>query len=145
MATAPLPHKSVRLSSVGFNKLYSDVRNDPALAKVIADFIEADPKDALAHVFKLTKRQEAIIGKTSKAQLLKRAEPLLTALRSEEPGDVRFDPNPERKTAAAKAPTKSPTKGGGGENTETCTCAFFVPFWLRRKKRPHKTLPPGFG
>jgi hypothetical protein len=135
MATAPLPHKSVRLSSVGFNKLYADVRKDPALAKVIADFIEADPKDALAHVFKLTKRQEEIIGKTPKADLLKRAEPLLTALRSEAPGDLRFDPHPERKAV---------TKGGGGESTETCTCAFFLPFWLRRKKpKPH--LPPGLG
>jgi hypothetical protein len=123
MATAPLPHKSVRLSSVGFNKLYADVRNDPALARVIADFIEADPKDALAHVFNLTKRQEEIIGKTPKAQLLKRAEPLLTALRSEAPGDLRFDPHPERKSAA-KGPAKSPTKGGGGEHVETCTCAF---------------------
>jgi hypothetical protein len=140
MATPPLPHKSVRLSSVGFNKLYADVRNDPALAKVIADFIEADPKDALAHVFKLTKRQEEIIGRTSKAELLKRAEPLLTALRSETPGDLRFDPNPERKSAAATGPTKSPPKGGGGEHTETCTCAFAVPFWLRRKKKPPKAV-----
>ena len=126
MATQPLPHKSVRLSSVGFNKLYADVRNDPALAKVIADFIEADPKDALAHVFKLTKRQEEIVGKTPKAELLKRAKPLLTALRSEAPGNLRFDPHPERKSAAkstAKGPTKSPTKGGGGYDTDTCTCA----------------------
>jgi hypothetical protein len=122
MATPPLPHKSVRLSSVGFNKLYADVRNDPALAKVIADFIEADPKDALAHVFKLTKRQEEIVGKTPKAELLKRAKPLLTALRSEAPGNLRFDPHPERKSAA-KGPTKSPTKGGGGYDTDTCTCA----------------------
>ena len=126
MATAPLPHKSVRLSSVGFNKLYADVRKDPALAKVIADFIEADPKDALAHVFKLTKRQEEIIGRTPKADLLKRAKPLLTALRSEAPGNLRFDPHPERKSAAkatTEAPTKSPTKGGGGDNAYTCTCA----------------------
>ena len=126
MATQPLPHKSVRLSSVGFNKLYADVRKDPALAKVIADFIEADPKDALAHVFKLTKRQEEIIGKAPKADLMKRAKPLLTALRSAAPGDLRFDPNPERKSAAkgvTGGPTKSPIKGGGGEFDYTCTCA----------------------
>lgn len=137
MATAPLPHKSVRLSSVGFKKLYTDVRGDPALAKVIADFIEADPKDALAHVFKLTRRQEEIIGKTPKAQLLKRAEPLLAALRSEAPGELRFDPNPERKAVA-----RSPTKGGGGESTETCTCAFVVPFSWLRKHRQHPRPKP---
>jgi hypothetical protein len=127
MATAPLPHKSVRLSSIGFNKLYADVRTDPALAKAIADFIEADPKGALAHVFKLTKRQEEIVGKTPKTDLLKRAKPLLTALRSAAPGDLRFAPRPALASTAkatSGGPTKSPIKGGGGEFADTCTCAF---------------------
>jgi hypothetical protein len=128
MARPPLPNQSVRLSSVGFNKLYAEVRNDPAAAKVIADFIEADPRGALAHVFKLTKRQQAVIEKTADHELLKRAHPLLTALRSEAPGALRFEPHPERKAHT--------TTGGGGENTETCTCAFHVPFVAKKPSRP---------
>jgi hypothetical protein len=118
MATLPLPKQSVRLSKVGFNKLHQQVRGDPAAAKVIADLIEADPHAALTHVFKLTSRQQEIIGKTSKKDLLKRAAPLLAALREDEPGDVRFEPDPERKAGGT----------GGPEHEFTCTCAFHLPF-----------------
>ena len=114
MATPLLPNKSVRLSSIGFNKLYAEVRNDPAAAKLIADYIEADPRGALTHVFKLTKRQQELIEKTADHDLLKRAAPLLRALRSDAPGALRFDPHPGRKVQP----------GGGRLNTETCTCAF---------------------
>jgi hypothetical protein len=117
MATTLLPSQSVRLSSAGFNKIYADLRHDPTAAKIIADYIEEDPKGALAHVFRLTKRQAEAIAKTTKADLLRRAKPLVEALRSEEPANVRFDPNADRKAA----------RPGGGENAYTCTCAFYLP------------------
>ena len=126
MAKPPLPNKSVRLSTIGFNKLYADVRNDPSAAKIIADYIAADPRGALTHVFTLTKRQQELIAKTTDDDLLKRARPLLTALRSDPPGIVRFDPLPRRKAHAS---------GGGGEHTDTCTCAFVLPFGAKRPRR----------
>jgi hypothetical protein len=132
MAKPPLPNKSVRLSTVGFNKLYADVHNDPTAAKIIADYIAADPRGALTHVFTLTKRQQELIAKTTHGDLLRRAQPLLAALRADPPGSVRFDPHPERKVH---------TTGGGGEHTETCTCAFEVRLKAKRPPRgKHKPV-----
>jgi hypothetical protein len=131
MAKPPLPNKSVRLSTVGFNKLYADVRTDPTAAKIIADYIAADPRGALAHVFTLTKRQQEVIAKTSDDDLLRRAQPLLTALRSDPPGVVRFHPHAERKVH---------TTSGGGGYADTCTCAFHLPFGVKPRRGKHNPV-----
>jgi hypothetical protein len=93
MSTLPLPHQSVRLSTVGFKKLYESTCADPAAARAIADEIEADPRGMLERVFKLTKAQREAIGNTSDAELRRRARALLTELRSASPKKLHFRPH----------------------------------------------------
>jgi hypothetical protein len=112
LSTLPLPHGTARLSSAGFKKLYENVRADPALAKVIADEIEADPRGMLERVFRLTKAQQAAIGNASDAELRKRAHALLTELRSGEPKPLQFHPNGEAK----------PDYDPGRNRILSCTC-----------------------
>jgi hypothetical protein len=97
MSELPLPAQSVRLSSAGFDRLYRLVRDDPQLARVIARQIEEDPRSALHHAFRLTKNQKLAIDNTSDEELRRRASALIRALRSDEPGDLRFDPGPRPK------------------------------------------------
>jgi hypothetical protein len=114
MTTLPLPHQSVRLSTAGFKKLYESTSADPAAAKAIADHIEADPRGALEHVFKLTKAQREAIGNTSDAELRKRAHVLLAELRSEKPRRVHFHPN-------GRPGDGKPTEGPPYQ-IRSCTC-----------------------
>ncbi len=85
MSALPLPNKSVPFSQQGFTKLYDSVRTNQAEAMVIADAIEADPRGALEHVFKLTKQQKDRFDGMSKEELLRRAQVLLRELRSATP------------------------------------------------------------
>jgi hypothetical protein len=92
MSTLPLPAQSVRLSSAGFDRIYRVVRQDPALAKILAQRIEEDPRSALNHVFKLTKNQLFAIANTTDDELRRRAARVVAELRSASPGKLRFDP-----------------------------------------------------
>lgn len=116
MPDLPLPAQSVRLSMAGFDRLYRLVRDDPKLAKVIAKEIEEDPRSALHHAFRLTKNQKLAIDNTSDEELRRRASVLIGALRSDEPGDLRFDPGPRRQPG-----------GGGYGHIATCGCGIDPP------------------
>ncbi|HEY1930191.1 MAG TPA: hypothetical protein VGG92_22195 [Caulobacteraceae bacterium] len=90
MTVLPLPKQSQSLSPEGFNALYHSVRNNPAVAKQIADLIQADPKGALEYAFRLTVNQKIAIENATPADLLHRADALLKQLRSASPGSVTF-------------------------------------------------------
>jgi hypothetical protein len=111
MPELPLPAQSVQLSSTGFDQLYELVRADRALAKLVAERIEEDPRSALHHVFKLTKTQKLAIENTSDDELRRRASRLIAELRSASPRALHFDPGP----------TGSEADSGGKQ--PTCGCA----------------------
>jgi hypothetical protein len=109
MPDLPLPAQSVRLSTVGFDRLYRLMREDRDLARAVARAVEQDPRSALHQAFRLTKNQKLAIDNTSDEELRRRASTLIRALRSDEGVALRFDPGP-------KLPP--------GGRVDTCGCVF---------------------
>lgn len=117
MSALPLPHKSVNLSPAGFKKLYESVRTNQVAATTMAEEIEANPRNVLEHLFKLTKKQQTAIDNTSDDDLRHRARVLLAELRSEAPNALQFLP----------VDPQEAHKGTGREYGWTCTCLFVAP------------------
>jgi hypothetical protein len=106
MPEIPLPHKSEPFSEDGFERLYERVRKDRAVARSIADEIEADPKRVLEHAFQLSREQQRLLDHASDHELRRQTEVLLTQLRADEPGPLKLVAATPDRAAGGKPPPR---------------------------------------
>ncbi len=90
MSKLPLPDKSEPYSLEGFAKLYESVRGDPANAKLVADALDANPRNVLEEMFTLSSSQQAALNKASDQHLRHSARLIVEELRSKVPGGARI-------------------------------------------------------
>jgi hypothetical protein len=106
MAAEQLPDQSIRLSTVGFRKLYRLARTSNEQARAVADEIEGGPRAFIQRVFILTDHQKEVLGGLDDHEVHERVSVLLTELRSESPGELRYQPSIARKDGEGPPPPR---------------------------------------
>jgi hypothetical protein len=117
-----LPTKVASLTEAAVQQLMAIANSSPALAKLAADQLEADPRATIARLFTLTATQLAAIQNTPVDDLTQRVLPFISLLRSGKPINpalVHFDPGvsplPQALTEAVAT--------GGPKPLFKCTCS----------------------